>query len=154
MPTISRSRVNPSWTPFTALATRARVRPCSERSCRSSRARAKLTTPLSTEQVIPLGSGCVRDTLPFSTVTVRPDALTLTPGGSGIGARPILDTASSSPDRADDLAADAALARRASPHHPFRGGEDRDAEAPHDLGDLLVPGVDALPGAADALQPR
>src|SRR5262245_36131018 len=154
MPTISRSRVNPSLTPFTALATRARVSPCSARRRRSSRERANTTLPPSTEQVIPGGSGCARDTFPFSITTWAPAAFTVTPAGSAIGAFPILDTSSPLPDGAEDLAPDARLAGRAPAHHALRRGEDRDAQAAHDLRDLVVPGIDPLARPADALQAR
>src|SRR5262249_49633899 len=153
MPTISRSRANPSLTPRTALATSARVRPCRARSLRSSPERAKVTLWPSTLHVIPSGSACLRATFPFSIDTVFPAVLTLTPLGSGIGCFPMRDTATPSPDRADDFAADAALARLPPGHQPLRRRHDGQPQAAHHRRDRVMPAVDTLAGLAHALQP-
>src|SRR6266478_2387331 len=116
MPTISSSLLKPSWTPFTALATSARVRPWSARCCRVSSARLNTTVPLSTAHVIPAGRGFSRDTFPFSTRISFPCTLTLTPAGRAIGILPIRDM-SSSPDVADDLAGTRVDAPAGPAHH-------------------------------------
>src|SRR5262245_7112574 len=153
MPTMSRSRLKPTLTPRTALATRARVSPCRARLRRSSPARAKVTIPPSTLQVIPGGSACVSEAFPFSTITDPPALLTLTPAGIGIGCLPILDTFLSSPDRADDFAARARLAGLAPAHHSPRRRHDGDSQPAEHLRDPLMAAVDALPGPADAFDP-
>src|SRR5881296_1602505 len=141
MPTISRSLLNPSWTPFTAFATSARVRPWSARCCRESSARLNTTVPLSTAHVIPTGRGFARDTLPFSTRTSLPCTLTLTPSGRAIGCLPIRDM-SSSPDVADDFAAHAGLARVAAAQHALGRRQDAHAQPTHHCRDLAGTGID------------
>src|SRR5262245_1783722 len=147
MPTISSSRLNPSFTPFTAFATSARVRPWSARCCRVSSARLNSTVPLSTAQVMPGGSGLAREVLPFSTTTADPFTFTLTPAGIGIGWRPMRDMRSS-PDVAQDLPADPGLARLAGAENPLGGGQDGQTQTAHHRGNLLVAGVGAPAGAA------
>src|SRR5262245_29653631 len=142
MPTISRSLLNPSWTPLTALATRARVRPCSARCWRVSSARLNTTVPLSTAQVMPGGRGLVSDDLPFSTSTVFPCTLTETPAGRTIGCFPILDM-SSSPDVAHDLAAHAGLARLVRAQNTLGSRQDAQAQPAHHRRDVAKAGVDA-----------
>src|SRR5882724_141119 len=149
MPTMSRSRANPSCTPLTALATRARVRPCRARSCLVSPSRVKLTTPAASDALIPAGSAWVREAFPFSTTTARPWIFTLTPAGTAIGIRPIRDIVRPSPDVAKNLAAHARLARLGAAHHAARRRDDVDPQTAHDQGDLLMTRVDTLPRLAD-----
>src|SRR3990172_8941631 len=148
MPTISMALVNPSCTPFTALATRARVSPCRARCWPVSSARLKVTAPWFTAQVIPRGRGFARTTFPFSTRTVLPSTRTLTPGGRGIGMRPIRDIASS-PYVAHDFAADARLAGIPGAENAFRRGQDAEAQAAHHRRDLVVARVDPAARPAD-----
>src|SRR5688500_15830532 len=68
----------------------------------------------------------------------------VTPLGISIALRPMRDM--KSPDLAEDLAADAALARLAVGHQPLRRGEDGDAEAIADLRHVLGRDVLALAG--------
>src|SRR5437867_425379 len=154
MPTMSSSRVNPSCTPLTAFATRALVRPCRERNWRVSPSRVNETTPEATLHPIPGGSGLAIEAFPFSTTTLFPCTLTLTPAGTVMGARPIRDMRSSSPDVAHDLSAHARLAGILPAHQALGGREDGQADAAHHRGDLLVPGVDAPAGAADHREAR
>src|SRR3989442_2194509 len=153
MPMISRSLLKPVWTPFTALATSARVRPCSALCWRESSARLKTTIPLSTAQVIPRGRGLASPTYPSSTSTALPCTVTLTPEGRTMGCLPIRDMMFS-PDVADDLAADAGLARIAGAQDTLRRRQDAQADAPHHRGDLVRAGVDASPRPAHHLDPR
>src|SRR6185437_3315655 len=62
------------------------------------------------------------------------------------------DARHGSPDLAQDLAADAALARFAVGHDPLRRGQDGDAEAVADLRDLAGGDVGALAGTRHAAQ--
>src|SRR5512140_1564244 len=59
----------------------------------------------------------------------------------------------SSPHRADDFAADAALLRVVAGEEALRGGDDGDAEAAEDLGKLVLPRVEAPAGLARPRQP-
>src|SRR5207248_4870395 len=52
---------------------------------------------------------------------------------------------------ADNFAADAAPARLVAGHHALRGGDDRDAEAVLDAGQLVLAAVDAQAGLAHPL---
>src|SRR5947207_640796 len=70
---------------------------------------------------------------------------------------PIRDMASLLPDRADDLAADAALLRVVAGEESLRGGDDRHAEAAEHLGQLVLAGVEAaarLARTSDAVDDR
>src|SRR5262245_2641745 len=153
MPTISRSLLNPSCTPLTALATRARVRPCSARCWRVSSARLNTTAPLSTAQVMPGGRGLASDDFPFSTSTVFPCTLTETPAGRTIGCFPILDM-TPSPDVAHDFAAHAGIACLARAQQPLRRRQDAQAQPAHHRGDLVEARVDTPPRTAHHLDPR
>src|SRR6266850_1620355 len=153
MPTISSSLLKPSWTPFTALATSARVRPWSARCCRVSSARLNTTVPLSTAHVIPAGRGFSRDTFPFSTRISFPCTLTLTPAGRAIGILPIRDM-SSSPDVADDLAAHARLAGIVAAQHTLGRRHDAHTQPAHHRRDLAGTRVDATTGPAHHLNAR
>src|SRR5471030_2665073 len=77
---------------------------------------------------------------------------TSTPLGSGIGFLAMRDMAGSSGDDADDFAADAGGARLAVGHHAARRGNDRHAQAVHDLGQAVAVLVDAQAVLGYALQ--
>src|SRR5665647_2308232 len=77
-----------------------------------------------------------------------------------MGCLPIRDTASRSfpvsplglPDVRDHFAADACLACVTVGHHAVRRRDDRDTETPQDTGKLVLLGIDAQSGLADAAQ--
>src|ERR1700690_3528978 len=124
MPTISSSRVKPVETPLTALAASARVSPWS--AAWESFSRISSSEPPSCLAVIPAGTGT--RSLPFgpSTCSSAP-IFTVTPFGSGIGFLPTLDM-SELPNLAEQLSADAFLARVFSRHHPAWRSQDVDAQ--------------------------
>src|SRR6266496_196654 len=80
---------------------------------------------------------------------------TFTPEGTGMTLRPTRDIVPSSlPDVAEDLAAHSLARGRASGHDSARGGEDVDAEAAVNAGDLVLAAVDPAARAAHPLQVR
>src|SRR5712691_8260780 len=129
------------------FAIRVRVSPCSDRS--SPRSVGRVTTIVSSAFSIVMRNGTVCDSSPSGPFTwTRPgDSATITPDGNSMGCFPILDI--SSPDEADDLAADALLLGAATGHHPTRGGQDRDAHAAEDAWQAVLAGVDATAGLGD-----
>src|SRR5438067_1588797 len=133
------------------FAISVRVSPCRERS--SPRSVGRVTTIVSSDFSIVIRSGTVCDSSPSGPLTwTRPgDSATITPEGSSIGCFPILDI--SSPDEADDLAADALLFGAAAGHHAARGGQDRDAHAAEDARQAVLARVDATARLGDALEP-
>src|SRR4029079_8983079 len=78
--------------------------------------------------------------------------LNSTPLGSATGFLAIRDISASSGHDAENLAADAGVARLAVGHHAVRGREDRDPEAVHDPRDVVPALVDAQPRARHALE--
>jgi hypothetical protein len=90
-PMISSSFEKPSVTPTTMLLTRVRVRPCSERFCRSSFGRSTMSCDSSWRTV--MAPGMPRERVPFGpfTVTCAPSMATSTPPGTAMGALPIRD---------------------------------------------------------------
>src|ERR1051325_9311233 len=148
---MSSSRLNPSVTPWTLLATSARIRPCSERDFPSSLPRLNCTTVSLISTPIPGTTGVESD--PFGPLTVRvlPSFRTSTPLGSGIGFFPIRDMGLSLPDLAEDLAADAALGGLGATQDALRRRDDGQSESAEDAGDLLLVAVNAAAGARDAL---
>src|SRR5450759_685981 len=180
MPTISSSRLKPSVTPVTALATRLRPRPWNLPSSLSSRMVLASNWPSWISKVMPGGNAC--RSLPFGpwTSTASPVTLIVTPFGIGIGFFPIRDMIlSRSPQRAADswqrdalpaasrrlsatrvlpnvtehLAADARLGRLAPGHQPVRRRQDADAETGENRRHLVVTEVHAPAGPADAVDP-
>src|SRR5581483_12011458 len=138
MPTISSRRSNPSVTPRTMLATRARVSPWIARAVRCSAPRPTTRVPSATftEQ-----SSCTRSSRrPFGpwTSTCCPRTPTWTPRGIAIGFRPILDMRLALPrlpDVAEDLPPDlepAGLPIREDPPGRGQGGHAHPAEHARD----------------------
>src|SRR6516164_5101529 len=76
------------------------------------------------------------------TETWRSVTLICTPFGTGMGARPIRDTAGL-PDVAEDLAADLALTRLAVGEETLAGGQDGHAEPAEHARQAVGAGVDA-----------
>src|SRR5579875_2824482 len=129
------------------LLTRVLVRPCSARLVRSSSGRSTRRLPSSWRTVISPGRS--RSSVPLGplTVTWRSARVTSTPDGTVMGVRPMRDMeAPSSPDEAEDLAADTALARLTVGEQPLAGGQDGDAEAAEDARQLVGGGIDAQAG--------
>src|ERR1051326_2684011 len=148
---MSSSRLKPSVTPWTLLATSARMRPCSERDLPSLSRRLNWTTLFSISTSMPATTEV--ESVPFGPLTVRvlPSCRTSTPFGSGIGFFPIRDMGLSLPDLAEDLAADAALGGLGARQDALRRRDDGQSEPAEDPGDLLLVAVDAAAGARDAL---
>src|SRR5207248_11156892 len=145
------SRLNPSVTPRTLLATSARIRPWKARDFPSSSVRVNCTTLFSMVTPMPETTAVVR--VPFGpfTVTTLPSCLTSTPFGTGISFLPIRDMGFSSPDLAKHFAADAALDGFLSGQHALGGRDDGQPEAAEHARDLLLVAVDAAARARDAL---
>src|ERR1700688_31887 len=143
----------PVETPCTALASSARSSPCLERSGPLSPLRATVTTPSpSIATGKPSKSGCC--TLPFGPSAMNWPSFNSTrvPLGTAIGIFPIRDMARLSyslPELAQQLAAEAPLARLAVGQQPLRRRHDPDAEAVAHRLDLARPAVDPAARAAD-----
>src|SRR5438105_2797606 len=134
---MSSSLEKPSVTPRMALLARARARPCRARCVPSSPWREAASSPFSSLNVMPGGTGVT--SLPLGPWTSRRSGFTCTwtPLGMGMTFSPTRDMGLRSlPDVAEDLAAHALTGRAASGHEPARGGEDVDAEAAVHAGDL------------------
>src|SRR5262245_58839378 len=140
MPTISTSRSNPSVTPRTMFATRARVRPWIALAVRWSPARCTTRVPSATctEQ----SWWTVSPSFPLGpwTSTWSPLTETCTPFGIVIGFFPILDIAvvsRPSPDEAEHLAADPLAPRLAVGQHAPGRRQDGHAHPAQHAGDLV-----------------
>src|SRR5437588_8592264 len=133
------------------FAISVRVRPCSERS--GPRSVGRVTRIFSSAFSICMRRGTCWLSSPSGPFTcTRPgESATMTPEGSSIGCFPI--RLISSPDEADDLAADALLLGAAAGHHAARGGQDRDAHAAEDARQAVLARVDATARLGDALEP-
>src|SRR5436190_12566337 len=134
--------------PFTS----ERLRPWSDLSTASSPERARTIFPPSTLAVTPPSR--VRESSPFGplTVSVAPETVAVTPVGSGTGIFPIRDM--TSPDLAEDLAADALHARLAVGEDAVARREHGDAEAVEHLRELAHAAVRAAAGLAHAADRR
>src|SRR5258708_2128422 len=153
---MSSSRLNPSVTPRTLLATSARMRPWNARDLPSSLERVNCTTLFSIVTPMPGTTAVFRVPLGPFTVTTFPSCLISTPFGTGISFLPIRDmgnllTRRSLPDLAEDFAADAALDGFLSGQHALRGRNDGKPEAAEHARDLLLVTVDAAARARNAL---
>src|SRR5579872_2994247 len=156
------------------LATRVRVRPCSERCSLASLGRTTVSVPFS---MLYERSGLRRRTSvpfgPFTVIVPSSAGVTVTPAGTAIGRFPIRDmfisrgrpacgsppcqlicSARGLPDVAEDFSADALLARVAIRHDAVRRGEDRDAETAKHARHLLLAAVDPQAGLAYPLEVR
>src|SRR5512136_155779 len=149
---MSRSRLKPSVTPLTAFWARARARPWNARCWRSSFARWHDSSCPWRANLIPGGTGVLRFPLGPRTSTAASDTETETPGGTTMTLRPTPDIVGSLPDVAEDLAPHPGLAGLAAGHDAPGGGQDVDAEAAVDAGDLGLAAVDPATGLAHALQ--
>src|ERR1035441_8555265 len=149
---MSNSRVKPVETPWTALAARARVSPCSA-ACWSE-ARLTSSLPVDCSKVMPSGIGT--RSLPLGPVTSNcSPTLILTPLGSGIGFLPILDIAQTSlPDTAENFPADMFLLRGPAGHDSARGGHDVDPHAAQHARDVGLADIHAAPGPRYTLDLR
>src|SRR5262245_34758458 len=152
MPTMSSLRSKPSLTPCTMLATSARARPCSARTCRSSLERSMTIVPSATRVVRPLGTGWVSLPLGPSARTLAPSTWTFTPCGIGMGSLPMRDIWIPLPHVGEDFAADLLLAGLAIGEHAAGGGEQRHAHPGQDRGDLVVGHVHPPARRGDAHQ--
>src|SRR4051812_46390158 len=134
------------------LFTSERTSPCRARFWRSSLGRSTSSVPSSWRMVI--GSGTLRDSVPWGpfTVTVPGASVTSTPLGTGMGERPTRDI-SASPHVAEDFAADLALARFPVGHQPLAGREHGDTETTEDAGKLVGTAVHPQAGLRDPLDP-
>src|SRR5215212_10775824 len=140
---MSSSRLKPSLTPLTLLATSARIRPWKARDLPSSSFRSNLTTLLSTDMEMPGTIAVVR--LPFGPLimTLLPSWRTSTPFGRGSSFFPIRDMCSSLPDLAEDFAADALARGLGAREHASGGRDDGEAESTENGGDLFLAAIDA-----------
>src|SRR5512140_431531 len=133
---MSSDRVKPVVTPCTMLATSVRVRPWSWRARRESSGRSTWISPFSTVTFMSISSFWATLPLGPSTLTRPGTAVTLTLSGILMLSLPMRDMAGSLPDGGDQLAAQVRLASLPVHHHPLAGGEQRDSQAVHHLGDL------------------
>src|ERR1700687_2031609 len=140
----------PVETPCTALARSARSSPCLDRSGPLSPLRAMVTTPSpSTATGKPSKSGCW--TLPLGPSAMKwPSFIsTRVPLGTAIGIFPIRDMARLLPELAQQLAAQAPLARLPVGQQSLRRRHDPDSEAVAHRLDLVGAAVDPAARAAD-----
>src|SRR5918994_110276 len=140
--------VNPSVTPVTALYIKDRVRPCIARCSGVSAARSTITLPSFCLTSIPRATGTVSSPFGPLTFTLRPESSTLTAPGISTGALPILDTATSLVDEAEDFAADAPAPGLVVCQDPLGGREYRHPEPVEHAGDVGLLAVDPASGAA------
>src|SRR5271167_1880730 len=127
------------------FATSVLVRPWSARcSPRSVGRRTSTCSPSWTTSMSRLTRSLSSPLGPF-TRTLSGSIETVTPAGTGIGCRPILDIARRLPDLCQDLAADTRGAGVVAGHHATGSGDDRGPHAAEDLG--YMAGVDVGPPA-------
>src|SRR5919107_1307097 len=141
------------------LATRVRVRPCSDLLSRSSSGRLISSCPFSARATV-IGSLTLCCSVPLGplTETCWPSRVTSTPDGTGTGSLPMRDMlflsrSRRSPDVGDDFATHAGSVRLLVGQQALGGRDDRDAEAAEDLGQagrLRVHPQTGLGDAADA----
>src|SRR5690606_4439618 len=144
-------RSKPSDTPLTMLATIERRVPVSGTS--SASLVDRVATPSWTLTSMP--SGLAIDRLPFGPFTPTRSAwmLNSTPLATAIGFLATRDMfAAPLGHEAQDLTADALLARLGVGHDALGGGNDRDAEATEALGQRILAAVLAPAGTRDAVQ--
>src|SRR4029453_13309722 len=122
------------------LATKVRVRPCSDLLTRSSSGRVTRSSPFS-PRVTLIGSAtrCSRAPLGPRTLTSWPSTVTSTPEGMATGSFPIRDTSLTPslrhlPDVRDDFAAHAVVVRLPIGLQTLRRRDDGDAAPPQTLG--------------------
>src|ERR1051326_1284993 len=154
MPMISSFRSNPSLTPVTMLATRARASPCSARTWRSSLPRSITRVPSCIFGVRPAGTGWLSLPLGPPARTVRPSTETFAPWGILIGCLPMRDMSGSLPHVGEDFPADFLLARLAVGDDTARGRDQGHAHAAQDRGDVVVAHVDPAAGRRHSHQAR
>src|SRR4051812_1491050 len=143
MPMISSLRSKPSFTPVTMLATRARARPCSARTSRSSLPRSITSVPSCIFGVRPAGTGWLSLPLGPSARTVLPSTAIFTPWGILIGCLPMRDMSGPLPHVGEDFAADLLLACLAVGEHAARGRQQGHAHTGLDRRNLVVGDVHA-----------
>src|SRR5262249_42663584 len=137
---MSISFLNPCVTPYTALATKARARPCSARC--SSEVRLTLSTPSFCSKETPFGMFTLSLPLGPCTSILSEAKAIFTPDGTGIGLFPIRDifqfnpsnlrlekTEKKLPNLTKQFAADVGLARGTAGHQTARRGQDADPQA-------------------------
>src|ERR1700674_4036534 len=146
---MSSSFLNPSVTPRTALATKARARPCRARC--SSDSRRALSTLSFCSKRMPWGTRTLSLPLgPCTSMTAGP-ICTFTPAGSGIGFRPIRDMAFCLlPDFAEQLAAEPLFTRRTAGHDSARSAQNAHSQAAEDALNLFHRHIAAAAGTGDA----
>src|SRR4051794_8864874 len=130
------------------LAISVRVRPCSERLRRSSSGRWTAIAPSSSRWTT-RGSATLWVRVPLGplTITSRPSMVTSTPAGTGTGSRPMRDMGSPpSPDVGEDFPTHALLCRLPIGEQAGCRGQDGDAEATENPGQVRGLGVDAQAG--------
>src|SRR5215207_5598889 len=116
------------------------------------RGRSTITLPCSCLTSIPRATGTVSSPLGPFTLTLRPESSTLTAQGISTGAFPILDTATSLVDEAEDFAADAPAPGLVVCQDPLGGREYRHPEPVEHTGDVGLLAVDPAAGAAHPSQ--
>src|SRR4029453_1043755 len=122
------------------LATKVRVRPCSDLLTRSSSGRVTCSSPFSPRATL-IGSAtrCSRAPLGPRTLTSWPSTVTSTPAGIATGNLPIRDTSLTSsvrhsPDVRHNFAAHAVVVRLFVGLQALRRGDDGNAEPAQHLG--------------------
>src|SRR5664279_1659255 len=132
------------------LFIRVRVRPCSERDCRSSLGRLTSTDPSADRAtVIGAATKCCSWPLGPLTVTACPSMDTSTPDGTGTGSRPIRDMSTPPlplPDVGEDFSAYTVFGRLLVSQQAGGRGNDGHTETAQNLGQARRLGVDAQAG--------
>src|SRR5512134_1506057 len=133
-PTSARRFSKPLVTPVTMLATSARIVPDIALAWLELPSAFSLSDSPSFS--MPTFGSIGRATVPSGPLTEISvgEIFTSTPLGTGMGLFAMRDMAGSLRDDAEHFAADAGGARLAVGHHAARGGDDRHAQAVHDLG--------------------
>src|ERR1700746_2528744 len=164
---MSISFLKPVVTPWTALATRARAKPCTARC--SSLARFTFSTPSFCSKETPRGTATVILPLGPCTSILSAATATFTPEGSGIGLFPMRDIVlaqpfvksfpaccrlfqkPSLPDFAEQFAANIRLARGAPAHQTLRSRNNTDAQSADHRLDVKTSDVAASSWTRNAL---
>src|SRR5262245_32136661 len=132
------------------FAISVRVSPCSARSSPRSVGRRTTIEPSSCSICIRCGTTWVSSPSGPLTWTRPGEMATLTVAGISMGCLPM--RLMTSPDEADDLAADPALLCVAGGHEAARGGQDRGAEAAEHARQAVLARVDAASRLGNALE--
>src|ERR1700727_2723041 len=136
------------------LATSVRESPCSARTLPSSFGRVTLRVLSSREISMGEASSSARRPLGPLTLTSRPLIVTSPPPGISTRSRPRVDIAVRLPDVGEHFPPYPTLVRLLVGHQAVGGGDDRDAEAAEDPGQVVLLRVHPQAGLGDPLDAR